>query len=265
LAERLRRLHRRGALARLGGLHDARQARLAWQQQRRSARRHHRHASARGLRSRFPHWESRFTLHKAIRAQFDGTLAIHGPFLGMEYAHRDHLIRDVVQRRLDMMFDVAVNLKASRMVLHSGYTSEIDLSQARCLFRLKTPCYRWRIVKDQGREGRGIVVHSFLFGLVGKLAMLGSGNPNWHIRKRLWHICTASIPSFCHLAQPQASQSSGIRLRLVIRNIAKWIFVYGLAPIGVGQLDREVFKRIFLASCDLSYRLSFDAARLTRR
>ena len=43
-AERLRRLHRRGALARLGGLHDARQARLARQQQRRSARRRHRHA-----------------------------------------------------------------------------------------------------------------------------------------------------------------------------------------------------------------------------
>ena len=51
-AKRLRRLHRRGALARLGGLHDALQARLARQQQRRSARRRHRHASTRGLRSR---------------------------------------------------------------------------------------------------------------------------------------------------------------------------------------------------------------------
>jgi sugar phosphate isomerase/epimerase len=73
------------------------------------------------------HWESRFTLHKAIRAQFEGPIAIHGPFLGMEYAHLDHLIRAVVHRRLDMTFDVAVKLKASRIVLHSGYTSEMDL------------------------------------------------------------------------------------------------------------------------------------------
>jgi sugar phosphate isomerase/epimerase len=72
-------------------------------------------------------WESRFRLHRAIRAQFEGTIAIHGPFLGMEYAHPDHLIRDVVHRRLDMTFDAAVTLKASRIVLHSGYTSEMDL------------------------------------------------------------------------------------------------------------------------------------------
>ena len=72
-------------------------------------------------------WKARFTLQKAIRTQFHGAIAIHGPFLGMEYAHADHLIREVVQRRLDMTFDVAVELKASRVVLHSGYTPEIDL------------------------------------------------------------------------------------------------------------------------------------------
>jgi len=73
------------------------------------------------------HWQSRFTLHKAIRAQFEGTIAIHGPFLGMEFAHQDHLIRDAVHCRLDMTFDAAVTLKASRIVLHSGYTPEMDL------------------------------------------------------------------------------------------------------------------------------------------
>src|SRR5215212_7330234 len=72
------------------------------------------------------HWESRFTLHKALRAQFEGSLAMHGPFLGMEYAHLDHLIRHAVHRRLDMTFDVAVKLKASRIILHSSYTTEMD-------------------------------------------------------------------------------------------------------------------------------------------
>jgi sugar phosphate isomerase/epimerase len=73
------------------------------------------------------HWEARFTLHKALRDQFAGAIAIHGPFLGMEFAHPDHLIRDAVLRRLDLTFEVAVKLRAGRMVLHSGYTTDMDL------------------------------------------------------------------------------------------------------------------------------------------
>ncbi|HOQ97981.1 MAG TPA: sugar phosphate isomerase/epimerase family protein [Anaerolineae bacterium] len=72
-------------------------------------------------------WEARLTLHKAVRAQFRGTLAVHGPFIGIEYAHVDHLLREAVNRRLDMTFDMAVGLKASRVVLHSGYKPEVDL------------------------------------------------------------------------------------------------------------------------------------------
>ena len=72
-------------------------------------------------------WEARFALHQAICAEFQGTVAIHGPFLGMEYGHTDHLIRDAVGRRLDMTFDVATRLKVSRVILHSGYRPEIDL------------------------------------------------------------------------------------------------------------------------------------------
>jgi len=72
-------------------------------------------------------WETRFALHKAICAQFQGTIAVHGPFIGMEYTHIDHLIREAVIRRLDMTYDVAVKLKASRVVLHSGYKAETEL------------------------------------------------------------------------------------------------------------------------------------------
>lgn len=72
-------------------------------------------------------WEACFLRHEAARAHFQGIVAIHGPFIGMEYAHLDYLIRDAVNRRLDMTFDVAVKLNASRVVLHGGYNAEIDL------------------------------------------------------------------------------------------------------------------------------------------
>lgn len=79
-----------------------------------------------GIRSE-QDWQTRFAMHQALRAQFEGVLAIHGPFLGMEYAHIDHLIRAVVNRRLDMTFEVAVKLKSSRVILHGGYRRETDL------------------------------------------------------------------------------------------------------------------------------------------
>ncbi len=72
-------------------------------------------------------WSTCFTLHQAVRARFQGPIAVHGPFIGIEYAHIDHLIRDVVNRRLDMTFDVALKLEASRVVLHTGYKPEVDL------------------------------------------------------------------------------------------------------------------------------------------
>lgn len=72
-------------------------------------------------------WERRVALHKAIRTHFSGTIALHGPFVGVEYAHIDHLLRDAVNRRLDMTFDAAVELRASRVILHSGYRAEIEL------------------------------------------------------------------------------------------------------------------------------------------
>lgn len=79
-------------------------------------------------------WEERIELHRALRARFQGTIAIHGPFIGMEYAHVDHLIRDAVRHRLDMTFAVATELDASRVILHSGYRMEYDLFSLRELW-----------------------------------------------------------------------------------------------------------------------------------
>ena len=72
-------------------------------------------------------WQARLALHQAVRQQFEGTIAIHGLFIGMEFGHIDHLIRKAVHQRLDMTFEAAVQLKASRVVLHGGYKPENDL------------------------------------------------------------------------------------------------------------------------------------------
>lgn len=88
-------------------------------------------------------WDTRFAHHRAVRDRFQGTIAIHGPFIGMTYGHVDHLIRDAINRRLDMTFDVAVKLRASRVVLHSGYSPAIDLFKLHAMW-LETNAGFWR-------------------------------------------------------------------------------------------------------------------------
>lgn len=78
-----------------------------------------------GIRSE-QDWQQRLAMHQALREQFDGPLALHGPFIGMNFAHADHLMRDVVQQRLDMTFAAARLLRASRIILHSGYSLDVE-------------------------------------------------------------------------------------------------------------------------------------------
>jgi sugar phosphate isomerase/epimerase len=72
-------------------------------------------------------WKKKLHQHKAIISQFRGPVVLHGPFLGIEYAYTDHLLQRVVNKRLDMIFKAAVKFHACRVVLHSGFSLEIEL------------------------------------------------------------------------------------------------------------------------------------------
>jgi sugar phosphate isomerase/epimerase len=105
-------------------------------------------------------WETQFGLHEAIRAHFEGTIALHGSFLGMEYAHLDHLNREAVHRRLDMTFDIAVKLKANRLVLHSGYTVEMDLFNLQDQWLKKKVAFWQRQIQRWADAGIQIVLEN---------------------------------------------------------------------------------------------------------
>ena len=72
-------------------------------------------------------WDARVDMHAAVRASFSGPIALHGPFIGIEYGHVDHLLREAVNRRLDLTFAAATQLGATRVVLHGGYNPITDL------------------------------------------------------------------------------------------------------------------------------------------
>jgi len=78
----------------------------------------------RGIQS-IKHWNRVYEQHRQFRVAFDGDLAVHGPFIAVNYCHDDHLMRDAVRIRLDMIFDVARKLRAETLILHSGLQSDV--------------------------------------------------------------------------------------------------------------------------------------------
>lgn len=66
-------------------------------------------------------WDLRAAAHREVLKQYTGPLAMHGPFVGMDFNHYDTLINDAIVRRMDMTFDLAREFKPRTMVLHTGY------------------------------------------------------------------------------------------------------------------------------------------------
>ena len=81
-----------------------------------------------GIRS-MEAWEQRLALHRALIERFDGPIAMHAPFIGIEYDHTDCLLREAIDQRLDLAFRTAVQLGAGHVIFHGGYRIAYDYFQ----------------------------------------------------------------------------------------------------------------------------------------
>lgn len=66
-------------------------------------------------------WNKKLARHRKIAGRFSGRRVVHGPFLGLIYFYRDHLLRGAVQERLDRTFEVARELRPETLVLHTNW------------------------------------------------------------------------------------------------------------------------------------------------
>jgi sugar phosphate isomerase/epimerase len=71
-------------------------------------------------------WQKRVALHQEMIKDFQGDLAMHGPFIGMDYNHLDHLIDAAINKRMDMIYDTVRQLGARTVVLHTSFTTELE-------------------------------------------------------------------------------------------------------------------------------------------
>jgi len=65
-------------------------------------------------------WQQVLAEHRRIRPRLPGRLAVHGPFAGIDYTYKDHLLREAVRRRMDMVFEMVQELQPDTLVLHTG-------------------------------------------------------------------------------------------------------------------------------------------------
>ncbi|MGD0918283.1 MAG: sugar phosphate isomerase/epimerase [Thermodesulfobacteriota bacterium] len=68
-------------------------------------------------------WDYRLTLHREVIKIFQGPLAVHGPFTGMRFNHIDVLINEAINKRMDMTYSMTSELKATTVILHTGYSN----------------------------------------------------------------------------------------------------------------------------------------------
>lgn len=66
-------------------------------------------------------WARKLDRHREIARRFTGRKVVHGPFLGLVYFYRDHLLKDAVQQRLDRTFEVVRELAPATLVLHTNW------------------------------------------------------------------------------------------------------------------------------------------------
>lgn len=93
-----------------------------------------------GIRSEAA-WDERRRLHAELARGFTGALAVHGPFIGMQFQHDDHLFNDVITRRMDMTFDAVRALGAKTLVLHTGYNGDLMLLRLGGLWLERSAAY----------------------------------------------------------------------------------------------------------------------------
>jgi sugar phosphate isomerase/epimerase len=65
-------------------------------------------------------WAKVLEQHKSILSVLPGRLAVHGPFAGIEYGYKDHLLNEAVRKRMHMIYEMVCELKPDTLILHTG-------------------------------------------------------------------------------------------------------------------------------------------------
>jgi len=105
-------------------------------------------------------WDDRKQLHLNFRKYYHNRLAVHGPFLGIEYAYTDHLLKRAVDKRMEMTLQTVKQLKAERVILHTGFKREVFMFNYRGKWLKDTSEYWKKEIKRYDKLGVTVVLEN---------------------------------------------------------------------------------------------------------
>ncbi|MBN1551549.1 sugar phosphate isomerase/epimerase [bacterium] len=71
-------------------------------------------------------WNETLQQHLKFKDRWRGRIAVHGPFLGIKYDYQDHILKEAVKMRLNRTYEVVRQIKPDTLVLHTGFSDEVE-------------------------------------------------------------------------------------------------------------------------------------------
>ena len=145
-------------------------------------------------------WERIFKNHQHVRQHFNGPLALHGPFIGITYDQDDCILREAIQKRMDETFKVVESIQPEVLVLHAGYSEEVEKFHLESKWLSETADYWSYEIQRYAQIGVTVVLENVLEKTPAPLLQLHDAinHPNLKLCLDVGH---ANIWSKLHPAQ----------------------------------------------------------------
>ncbi len=107
-------------------------------------------------------WEEKIKQHKKIIENFSGRISVHGPFVGIRQTHMDCLLKEAVKKRMQLVFEMAKELKPEILVFHSGIIGDIKKWKLEDFWLEETTNFWKTEIKKYEKEGIKIVIENLV-------------------------------------------------------------------------------------------------------
>lgn len=202
-------------------------------------------------------WEEMLEKYRMVITRLPGRLVLHGPYIGIYYGYKDHLLKDAVNKRMDMTYDMVCELKPDTLVLHTG-CSEIMIRFGVTDTWLEHAVEFWRneIVR-YAAQGIRVVLENVAEQTPDLMIALAD-----HVNHELFGLCfDIGHAHLCSSLPPvQWIQKMGRHLKHIHIHDNNGQTDEHL-PIGQGKIDFETFfNSLFHSTLDATVSLEVDAA-----
>ena len=199
-------------------------------------------------------WEEKIKQHKRVIKNFKGRISVHGPFVGIRQTHRDHLLKEAVKKRMQMIYEMVKELKPEVLVMHSGIIGDIKRWNLLDFWLEETTKFWKEEIKKYEKEGIKIVIENLVEETPDILIELCKG-----VNNHFFALCLdiGHMNVFSKLRPSEWVKKMGKRLQYVHLHDNNGENDEHL-PVGKGNIDFDSFFENIKTRDDITIALELD-------